>query len=195
MSICTEFADECPDRDVTTPWHSPGFSLLGHSDGKLPAFHRTDKIAPCHGLTGSWKLPTALGGDSSTLFPWVGEGWGPHEFWHQLLQFTGHVTMGRMLVVTPVTVELVTWLAQDGCLLVVRETWDRQSWHELGRPWAEGKGLPMVTEGGCSVCWFSCLWQPQPWTETQPDHSGSLWSPPSFTTQLDSGATCTRTSK
>lgn len=80
MSICIEFADECLDRDVTRPRHSTDFSLLCCSAGKLPAFHRTDKIAPCHGLTGSWKLPTALDRDSSTLFPRVGEGWGPHEF-------------------------------------------------------------------------------------------------------------------
>ena len=70
-------------RDVTKPWHTPVLSLLDHSDGQLSMCYRTDKIAPAYTVTVSLGDGRSLENPGErefhTLFPWVPEGWVPHE--------------------------------------------------------------------------------------------------------------------
>lgn len=56
----------------------------------------------------------------------------PMSSWQQPLRCTSHITAGRALVVAHATVGLVTWLAQDECLLAVREMRDGQPWGDAG---------------------------------------------------------------
>lgn len=106
-----------------------------------------------HGLTGSWKVPTALDKESSTP---VLPGWlraGSHmSSWQDPEHCSGYVIAGRALVVAQITVRLVTWWAQGRCLLAVRERWDGQPWCEAGRALGRMAG-PACGDSG----WLFCL--------------------------------------
>lgn len=101
-----------------------------------------DKWAPCHLLTGVWELPKIMG--RSSILP--GQGLGPQmSSWHQAL--SGHVTVGRMMVVAPTRVVLVTWFAQDEALVTGREIWAGQSWCEAGKALGRLERVSHVDKG------------------------------------------------
>lgn len=88
--------------------------------------YRADTIAPTYTL--SWShgelegLHSPVQRELCTLSAWLAKDWVPHE------------------LVAQITVGLVTWWAQDRCLLSVRERWDGQSWCEAGRDLGRGSG-------------------------------------------------------
>ena len=115
----------CLDRDVTRPWHTPVLSLQ-HSARELSARYRTDKIAPTYTPLWSYRELGAPSSHDKATHPFSR---GSQGLGHTGAPGTSHsiqVTAGKTLVVAHVAVGLVTWLAQDGCLLFVRETWDGQ---------------------------------------------------------------------
>ena len=60
------------------------------------------------------------------------------------------VTAGKTLVVAHVAVGLVTWLAQDGCLVSAERCGMDSLEVRLGEARAGRQGLPMAMLGSCS---------------------------------------------
>lgn len=68
--------------------------------------------------------------------------------WQHPKRCSGHVIVGRALVVAQITVEFMTWWARTGISQLSGRGGMDSLGVRLGEPWAERQGLPVTMAGG-----------------------------------------------